>query len=127
MALWEAFSQYGKVMDVYISFYDRAGKARVATFAFVRYKSRTEMVKAIFEGSNRKMDGRFIRVKEALRHKETISQSQPPLKIDQLNHSKSLDRAVSCEGSDVDLAGDHIPLKSEKLNVTEVSREKSAA
>ncbi|XVF18650.1 hypothetical protein REPUB_Repub11eG0041000 [Reevesia pubescens] len=72
MMLWEAFGSYEKVMDVYLSSVVRSGQARSVNFAFVRYKLRDEMTKAILEGNDRKMDGRFIKVKEALYRKEKL-------------------------------------------------------
>ncbi|XVF18525.1 hypothetical protein REPUB_Repub11eG0029600 [Reevesia pubescens] len=56
-------------MDVYISFFHKSGKARPVTFGFVWYKLREEMVKAVKEGNNRKMDGRLISVKESVHGK----------------------------------------------------------
>ncbi|XVF28469.1 hypothetical protein REPUB_Repub15cG0032000 [Reevesia pubescens] len=64
-SLWEAFNSYGNVLDVYISFYDKMGKPRSVTFAFVRFKLESESQKAIEEGNNRLMDGRAIRVSMA--------------------------------------------------------------
>ena len=64
-ALWEAFSTYGKVIDVFISFQNRRTKNRAATFAFVRYKNEYELSKAIEFGNNRRIDGRHIKVKKA--------------------------------------------------------------
>ncbi|XVE91648.1 hypothetical protein REPUB_Repub01dG0028300 [Reevesia pubescens] len=73
-------------MDVYISFFYKVRKAKAVTFAFVRYKFRHEMVKAITEGTNRKMDGCFIRVKEALLRSEAVSHSQSHRKFNPHNH-----------------------------------------
>ncbi|XVF07560.1 hypothetical protein REPUB_Repub06bG0149800 [Reevesia pubescens] len=64
-ALCDSFSVYGRVVDVYILLFNKDGKVRPVTFAFVRFKYRFELDKTIREGNNRKMDGRFIRVKEA--------------------------------------------------------------
>ncbi|XVE52249.1 hypothetical protein DITRI_Ditri02bG0108000 [Diplodiscus trichospermus] len=64
-ALWKAFGEYGKVMDVFIPFHDSGNRERNTTFAFVRYKQKSEMLKAIEEGNMRRIDGWFIRVKEA--------------------------------------------------------------
>ncbi|XVF27243.1 hypothetical protein REPUB_Repub14bG0089700 [Reevesia pubescens] len=75
-ALREAFSAYGEVMDVYISFFNKYGKARPVTFAFVRFKHRREMEKTIKEGNNRRMDSRFIKVKEAAYSKEKVRWSR---------------------------------------------------
>ncbi|XVF21618.1 hypothetical protein REPUB_Repub12eG0105900 [Reevesia pubescens] len=63
-ALWEAFNQYGRVVDVYLSPSVKQGKARSFTFAFVRYKHEHEALKAIMEGDRRKIDGCFIFVKK---------------------------------------------------------------
>ncbi|XVE84637.1 hypothetical protein DITRI_Ditri17bG0028600 [Diplodiscus trichospermus] len=64
-ALWEAFSEFGRVMIVFISFSVISNRDKETTFAFVRYKFRSEMMKAIVDGNNRKIDRWFIRVKEA--------------------------------------------------------------
>ncbi|XVE89961.1 hypothetical protein DITRI_Ditri20bG0038400 [Diplodiscus trichospermus] len=64
-ALWETFSEYGKVVDIYISSSFKSNRDRDTTFAFVRYKFRSEMVKAILNGNNRRIEGWCIRVKEA--------------------------------------------------------------
>ena len=63
-ALWEAFCDYGKVMDVYIPL-QRKLAHKDSIFGFVRYKQKTEMMKAITNGNNRKIDGRLIKVKKA--------------------------------------------------------------
>ncbi|XVE68919.1 hypothetical protein DITRI_Ditri09bG0108400 [Diplodiscus trichospermus] len=64
-AIWEAFSEYGRVMDVYIPSSFRGNWGKDTIFGFVRYKFRSEMVNAIIVGNNRKIDGRFIRANEA--------------------------------------------------------------
>ncbi|XVF06767.1 hypothetical protein REPUB_Repub06bG0079100 [Reevesia pubescens] len=63
--LWEGSNSYGKVMDVYISLFDKSGKPRLVTFAFVRFKLKSEFEKAILEGNNRLMNGRVIKAKAA--------------------------------------------------------------
>ena len=63
-ALWEAFLEYGQVVDVYTPRVSNR-PAKGFTFAFVRYKLEFEMWKAIENGNNRRVDGRFIRVKKA--------------------------------------------------------------
>ncbi|XVE49437.1 hypothetical protein DITRI_Ditri01bG0082300 [Diplodiscus trichospermus] len=65
-ALWDAFGEYGKVMDVFISYSVRGNRIRNTTFAFVRYQHRSEMLKAIEKGNLRRIDGWVIRVKEPL-------------------------------------------------------------
>ncbi|XVF31576.1 hypothetical protein REPUB_Repub17cG0002600 [Reevesia pubescens] len=76
-ALWEAFGMYGRVLDVYISRFDKEGKIRNVTFAFVRYKFDNEAEKVIEEGNNRKIDGRFIKVQKAEkgRNRNVVSSS----------------------------------------------------
>ncbi|XVF30335.1 hypothetical protein REPUB_Repub16aG0048300 [Reevesia pubescens] len=64
-ALWEAFSVYSTVVNVYIPSFYRFGKVRNVTFAFVRYKFEFQLKKAIEEGNNRKIDGHFIKVQKA--------------------------------------------------------------
>ena len=63
-ALWEAFLSYGRVMDVYIP-RDRKHPSNASTFAFVRYKRESEMIKAIEYGNGRLVDGWSIKVKKA--------------------------------------------------------------
>ena len=63
-SLWEAFLSYGKVMDVFIHQTSRRSN-KESTFAFVRYRKESEMIKAIEQGHGRKVDGWFIRVNKA--------------------------------------------------------------
>ncbi|XWS27533.1 hypothetical protein CRYUN_Cryun26dG0123600 [Craigia yunnanensis] len=63
--LWEAFCAYGRVVDVYISFKNRGSKDKAVTFAFFRYKYESELRKVIEAGNNKRIDGRFIKVKKA--------------------------------------------------------------
>ena len=63
-ALWEAFLEYGRVVDVYIPRFSKSSP-KGYTFAFVRYKSESDMRKAIVFGNNRRIDGRTIRVNKA--------------------------------------------------------------
>ncbi|XVF28873.1 hypothetical protein REPUB_Repub15cG0070000 [Reevesia pubescens] len=65
-ALWDAFNQYGRVVDVFISLSEKQGKSRSFMFAFVRYKWIHEALKAIKEGNDKKIDGKIISVKKAL-------------------------------------------------------------
>ncbi|XVF60748.1 hypothetical protein PTKIN_Ptkin08bG0073300 [Pterospermum kingtungense] len=60
-ALWEAFNQYGVVMDVFISFRSK----KPFTFAFVRYKSESECRRAVAAGNQRIIDNRIISVRRA--------------------------------------------------------------
>ena len=62
--LWEAFLEYGKVVDIFIPRY-RNDTSKSNTFAFVRYKFELEMKKTIEHGNNRKVDGWYIRVNKA--------------------------------------------------------------
>ncbi|XVF26346.1 hypothetical protein REPUB_Repub14bG0008100 [Reevesia pubescens] len=68
---------YGRVLDVYISRFDKEGRIRNVTFAFVRYKFAHEAVKAIEEGNNRKIDGRFIKVQKADKGRSRETRSTP--------------------------------------------------
>ncbi|XVE83756.1 hypothetical protein DITRI_Ditri16bG0112000 [Diplodiscus trichospermus] len=52
-------------MDIYIPFSVRANRARRITFAFVRYKFKSEMMTTIEEGNNRRIKGWHIKVKKA--------------------------------------------------------------
>ncbi|XVE85972.1 hypothetical protein DITRI_Ditri17bG0134800 [Diplodiscus trichospermus] len=59
-ALWEVFSIYGRVLDVFINFKSR----KPATYAFVRYKTVKERMRTIAERNNRFIDGQLIMVKK---------------------------------------------------------------
>ncbi|XVF60057.1 hypothetical protein PTKIN_Ptkin08bG0012300 [Pterospermum kingtungense] len=59
--LWEAFNQYGVVMDVFISF--RSSKP--LTFAFMRYIWESECHRAVVNGNQRIIDGRIISIRRA--------------------------------------------------------------
>ncbi|XVE52570.1 hypothetical protein DITRI_Ditri02bG0132100 [Diplodiscus trichospermus] len=59
-ALREAFSAYGRVVDVFILFQG----TRPTTYASVRYKHESEMKNAIVFGRNRRIDGLVINVKK---------------------------------------------------------------
>ena len=63
-ALWEMFCEYDKVVDVYIPHLSMK-PFRVKTYAFVRYKKKAKMLRAIEHGNNRRVDGWFIKVKKA--------------------------------------------------------------
>ncbi|XVE78855.1 hypothetical protein DITRI_Ditri14bG0011600 [Diplodiscus trichospermus] len=63
-ALWEAFGEYGRVMDVYTPSSFRGSRAKKTTFACVRYKFRSEMLKAIRFENKRRIDGWRIRMKQ---------------------------------------------------------------
>ncbi|XVE63687.1 hypothetical protein DITRI_Ditri07aG0039900 [Diplodiscus trichospermus] len=65
VALWEAFNNYGRVMDVYIHSFVKGNREKETTFAFVRYKFEAEMIRVIEGGNNRGIDGWHIIVKEA--------------------------------------------------------------
>ncbi|XVF36337.1 hypothetical protein REPUB_Repub19eG0049700 [Reevesia pubescens] len=88
-ALWEAFCQYGKVVDVYISFASKYGKARSYTFAFVRYKFEHEALAAIEEGNRRMIDGRCIVVKKA------ESDASSKSKLESLEKAKNTDQVYT--------------------------------
>ncbi|KAK8661203.1 hypothetical protein V6N13_052101 [Hibiscus sabdariffa] len=64
-ALWEAFSDYGKISDVYIAYWNRKRRLMKHTFAFIRFFSKEDIQKAINGGNGRRMDGFFILDKEA--------------------------------------------------------------
>ncbi|KAK8663275.1 hypothetical protein V6N13_083098 [Hibiscus sabdariffa] len=61
-SLKEAFSGYGRVTDVYIAYYNPRRSRKRYTFAFVRFSTRAEAVKAIEMGNNRSMDGFYLKV-----------------------------------------------------------------
>ncbi|XVE86036.1 hypothetical protein DITRI_Ditri18aG0004100 [Diplodiscus trichospermus] len=64
-AVWEVFDLYGKVVDVFIGVPKSWRRQKRITYAFVRYKTLSEMQKAVQEGNNRLIDGRYIWVKKA--------------------------------------------------------------
>ncbi|XVE62754.1 hypothetical protein DITRI_Ditri06bG0144700 [Diplodiscus trichospermus] len=55
--LWEAFNAYGRLKDVYIHYSTKGDRGKETTFVFVRYKFKSEMLKAIEVGNNRRIDG----------------------------------------------------------------------
>ncbi|XVE66604.1 hypothetical protein DITRI_Ditri08aG0091800 [Diplodiscus trichospermus] len=63
-ALWEAFNDYGRVVDIFISHKDN-GRRKPVTFAFVRYRHDFEMRRVIVAGNNRRIDKCHIIVKKA--------------------------------------------------------------
>ncbi|KAL4304512.1 hypothetical protein GQ457_10G029590 [Hibiscus cannabinus] len=64
-ALWELFSHYGKVSQVFIIMADRKPRYQHSTFAFVRLMAKVGMLRAIEKMNNAKIDGRFITVSKA--------------------------------------------------------------
>ncbi|KAL4379875.1 hypothetical protein GQ457_02G034280 [Hibiscus cannabinus] len=77
LALMEAFSEYGKVVNVYIAYNNFKRRKYKSTFAFVRFSKREEADRAVKLGDYRKMDGFFIRVffdKEMSKKKEGSAQ-----------------------------------------------------
>ena len=63
-ALWEAFLEYGKVVDIYIPRH-KNNSPKANSFPFVKYKLEAELKKAIENGNNRRVNGRHISVKKA--------------------------------------------------------------
>ncbi|XVF28223.1 hypothetical protein REPUB_Repub15cG0011000 [Reevesia pubescens] len=66
-ALWEAFSHYGKVADVFIQANIKPGKDSSFTYAFIRFFSQEDAAKAIRLGNRRLIDGRLIFIKVAIK------------------------------------------------------------
>ncbi|KAK8567015.1 hypothetical protein V6N13_110094 [Hibiscus sabdariffa] len=64
-ALWELFSHYGKVSQVFISMANNKPRYQHSTFAFVRFDSGKNMEAAIENMNNAKIDGRIISVSKA--------------------------------------------------------------
>ncbi|XVE85981.1 hypothetical protein DITRI_Ditri17bG0135600 [Diplodiscus trichospermus] len=64
-ALWEAFNDYGRVMDIFIPVTANGGR-KFTTFAFVRYKTEAKMWNAIKARNNRRIDGLNTIVKRAI-------------------------------------------------------------
>ncbi|KAK9015746.1 hypothetical protein V6N11_006840 [Hibiscus sabdariffa] len=61
-ALEEAFEEYGRVLDVYVAYNNLRRLKKNYTFAFVRFCSLEEALKAVELANNRRMDGFFIKV-----------------------------------------------------------------
>ncbi|KAK8482298.1 hypothetical protein V6N11_084144 [Hibiscus sabdariffa] len=61
-ALMEAFSEYGRVLDVCIAYYNKKRYSRKYTFAFVRFARWEDAAKAVVRGNNRRMDGFHVKV-----------------------------------------------------------------
>ncbi|WRX10494.1 RNA recognition motif domain - like 10 [Theobroma cacao] len=61
--LKDFFDVYGRVRDVFISLKQNPNKT--TTFAFVRYKEKWEMERAILQSNGRKLDGYHLMVKKA--------------------------------------------------------------
>lgn len=59
--LWELFSYYGRVKDVFVRF----RRSKPHTFAFVRYQYEWECDRAIVWANDRSLDGRRINMKRA--------------------------------------------------------------
>ncbi|XVE78381.1 hypothetical protein DITRI_Ditri13aG0140400 [Diplodiscus trichospermus] len=64
-ALWEVFNVCETVVDVYIDLPKSWHFHRGTTFAFVRYRTSSEMQRAVQNGNNRLIDGWQIQVKNA--------------------------------------------------------------
>ncbi|XVE84681.1 hypothetical protein DITRI_Ditri17bG0032900 [Diplodiscus trichospermus] len=78
-ALWELFSLYGRVVDVYFPVTSKVNRERRTGYAFVRYKFEYEMRRAIQEGNNRKVDGWRIRVERAFIKRREMKSPQKGL------------------------------------------------
>ncbi|WRX32402.1 RNA recognition motif domain - like 10 [Theobroma cacao] len=61
------FNQFGVVVDIYLP---RVSRNRITRYAFVRYRYRVELNRAIDMGQNRRLDGRTLSIKEADKPKE---------------------------------------------------------
>ncbi|XVE65334.1 hypothetical protein DITRI_Ditri07aG0172700 [Diplodiscus trichospermus] len=64
-ALWDFFFEFGRVMDVFVSLGGNGNGAKETTYAFVRFKFKSELRKAIEGGNNKIIDGLRIKAKEA--------------------------------------------------------------
>ncbi|GMI96136.1 hypothetical protein HRI_003282900 [Hibiscus trionum] len=71
LTLKEAFEIYGNVVDVYIAYWNPARKMKRSTFAFVRFKTEGEAMKAVEKANGRLMDGFTIRVFMSRRSKNS--------------------------------------------------------
>ncbi|KAL4384130.1 hypothetical protein GQ457_15G008570 [Hibiscus cannabinus] len=64
-AIWELFSHYGKVFQVFISMANKKPRYQDSTFAFVRFVNEEGMLRAIEKMNNAKIDVRNIIVSKA--------------------------------------------------------------
>ncbi|KAK8554308.1 hypothetical protein V6N12_031273 [Hibiscus sabdariffa] len=62
LTLKETFSEYGSISDVYIAYNNPSRRNKTHTFAFVKFHSRVDALKAINLGNGGRMDGFTIRV-----------------------------------------------------------------
>ncbi|KAK9006318.1 hypothetical protein V6N11_035360 [Hibiscus sabdariffa] len=85
VTVWEAFSVYGEIKDVYIAYWNRKRRLQKFTFVFIRFASRSDMLKAIKEGKGRKMDGFYILVNEARYKKQATLEGRI---INKADHSQ---------------------------------------
>ncbi|KAK8627451.1 hypothetical protein V6N13_135062 [Hibiscus sabdariffa] len=138
--LREAFSVYDRVVGVFIAFNNPKRLKFRSTFAFVRFASLEEAEKAVRLGTNRKMDGFYIKVfmennigmsssmpkaagnfskmyksnasKFPARVKEGLSYKDALLKKGGVEKSRSIETASS--GHDLKLSDHHIGVMSNK-------------
>ncbi|KAL4313034.1 hypothetical protein GQ457_01G003880 [Hibiscus cannabinus] len=79
--LLEAFSIYGKVIDVYIAYNNPRRTKNSHTFAFIRFSSWEEARKAVELGNNRRIDGFYIKVNLDFKQKDCNSSGSPQVEI----------------------------------------------
>ena len=94
-ALWDAFCDYGKVVDVHIPRFPKRQNNKGTTFAFVRYKFESELLKAIEGGNNRRIDGWHIRVKKAIFNWKERSSPQKLQRWEEKNGEAPRDGKIS--------------------------------
>ncbi|KAK8586735.1 hypothetical protein V6N12_021264 [Hibiscus sabdariffa] len=90
-AIWELFSHYGKVSQVFISMANKKPRYQFSTFAFVRFVSGKSMELAIEKMNNAKIDGRII----------TVSKARFPMSYNKMNNfNDSVYRSVEKNRAD---------------------------
>ncbi|KAK8635442.1 hypothetical protein V6N13_004179 [Hibiscus sabdariffa] len=75
--LREAFQDYGKVTDVYITYHNPRRRRLSSTFAFVRFSNMWEALNAVDLANNRRMDEFTITIKVFLEHKSSGDSKGP--------------------------------------------------
>ncbi|KAK9006840.1 hypothetical protein V6N11_019171 [Hibiscus sabdariffa] len=103
LALREAFSEYGKVLDVYIAFNNRKRTGSRSMFAFVRFSNVLEAMAAVEMTNGRLMDGFRIRTfldkgaaveSRSLKNSKVANFRSEKMKSRQAGHDKGIDERL---------------------------------
>ncbi|KAK6247813.1 hypothetical protein QUC31_019378 [Theobroma cacao] len=112
------FNQFGVVVDIYLP---RVSRNRITRYAFVRYRYRVELNRAIDMGPNRRLDGRTLSIKEANKPKENSYRTgERPTRIWQemgVGNGRRTFREVVTNGALYSDYGDTRKLYMEKENI----------